>query len=207
MNRQNKGQRNFSARGSLHPPQFQPTFTVKKKLRFQAKAASTGTGSLLLARDFGDLWCVATTTTSASQLAEFFRVKKIEMWGPMSASLVPVTVSVDWPGSTLAGVFGKSNRVSDTSMGSTEPAHLVTRPPPGSQIAEWLSASSAAAICSLVYPLGTIIDMTYEIVVRDDATSQPVLAVVAGAIVGANYIRSLDNTSVNDLSPVSYSTI
>lgn len=157
----------------------------------------------------GDLWCVATTATSAFQIAAFIRIKKIEMWGPMAADLVPVTVSVDWTGAATAGLFGKSNVVSDTSVGSSEAAHLVSRPPQGSQISEWLNAANGNAAFNLTFPSGTIIDFTYEFVGRDDASAQAVGTAVVGATVGANYLRALDTrtpgTSV--LVPVSYPTI
>jgi hypothetical protein len=190
--------------GLSHPPQFTPSFVLKKRLRFKAVAAATTT---LTARDFGDLWCVAATTTSAYRLASHVRVKKIEMWGPMASDLVPVTISCDWTGSTTAGVYGKSNRVSDTSLGSSEPAHLVTRPPPASQIAQWVSSGTTPSVCILSYPINTIIDVTYELVVYDDGTTAAVTGAVAGATVGANYIRSLDSTSAVNLPPLSYSTI
>ncbi len=128
------------------------------------------------------------------------------MWGPMASDLVPVTVSCDWTGAAPQGGFGKSNRVSDTSMGSSEPAHIVTRPPPASQIAQWLGGASSTAICSLVYPLGTLIDVTLEYVIRDDASVQAVTGAVAAATVGANYVRSLDSSTATNLIPQSYST-
>lgn len=194
----------LSRGGSVHPQPFQPSFVLKKKIRFKAVAAATTT---LTFNDLYDLWCVAATTTSAYRIASAIRVRKIEIWGPMASDLVPVTVVVDWTGSTTSGSFGKSNRVSDTSMGSAEPAHLVTRPPPGSQIAQWLTGGSTTTICSLTYPLGSVIDLSYELVARDDGTAQSVASAVAGATVGANYIRALDSTSGTNLVPVSYSTI
>lgn len=190
--------------GNVHPPPFQPSFVLKKKIRFKAVAAATTT---LTFNDLYDLWCVAATATSAYRLASAIRVKKIEIWGPMAADLVPVTVNIDWIGSTTSGSFGKSNRVSDTSMGSSEPAHILTRPPPGSQIAQWLTGGSTTTMCSLTYPAGSVIDLSYDIVVRDDGTAQSVASAVAGATVGANYIRALDSSSGVNLTPVSYSTI
>lgn len=199
-----KRQNSKGPKGAMHPPQFSPSLIIRKKFRFQAVAAGTTT---LTNNCFGDLLCVAATATSAYKLAQFCRVKKIEMWGPMSSSLVPVTVTLDWTGSTSAGSYGKSNKVSDTSMGSSEPAHLVSRPPPASQIAQWLDAGSGATFCTISYPLGTVIDLTYELVVRDDGTASSVAGAVAGATVGANYVRSLDSPTASNLVPVGYPTI
>lgn len=187
-----------------HPRSFQPTFSLTKKFRFQTTSAAT---TSVLIKDLGDLWCVAVNTTSAVQLAEYVRVRKIEMWGPMASSLSPVTVTIDWVGSTTAGTFGKSTRISDTSIGSSEPAHVKSRPPEDSQISEWLSAANTAVICSLTYPIGTIIDLTYDIVIRDDASTLIVTGAVAGATIGANYVRSLASSSTATLPPLAYATI
>jgi len=194
------------ARGgdNAHPPQFQPTIIVSKKLRFQASASSART---LTVKSFADLWCVAATTTSAYQLASHVRVKKVEMWSPMAADLTPVTCRIDWTGSASVGGFGKSNRVSDTSMGASSPAHLASRPPANSQISQWCEAASTNEVCRIDVPVGTVIDLTYDLVVRDDASALAVTGAVAGATVGANYIRSLDSVTNTTLVPVSYSTI
>ncbi len=201
-----KPNNNSRPRSSIipRPPQFTSSFIVRKKLRFKAAAAGT---TALTPASFGDLWCVAATATSAYQLAQFVRLRKIEMWGPMASDLVPVTVSCDWTGSANPGTFGRSNRVSDTSIGASEPAYISTSPPAGTQISEWLASNSPQALCSLTYPLGTVIDVTYELVVRDDGTANAVTGAVAGATVGANYVRALDSVSATNLVPISYSTI
>lgn len=197
---------NRGAPKNVHPPQYVPTFEVRRKLRFQASSASVAT---ITSQDLGDLWCVATGTTSATQLAEYIRVEKIEMWGPMASDLVPVTVSVDWTGSTaVGGLFGKSNRVSDTSMGSSEPAHVLSKVPPHSQIGQYQSVEvPSLPIMVLTFPDNTVIDLTMSIIVRDDGTATAVGAAVVGATPGANYLRSLDSNSTNALLPVSYPTI
>ncbi len=189
--------------GSSNPPQFTPTFVVKKKLRFQAASAGT---FVLQTNSLGDLWCVAATATSAYQLASHVRLRKIECWGPMASSLVPVTCTLDWTGAS-AGTFGKSNRVSDTSMSSVSPAHIVSRPPPASQLAQWQSSTSGTELCRLTVPSGAVIDVTLDMALRDDATASAVIAAVAGATVGANYIRALDNQTGSVLAPIGYSTI
>jgi len=73
----------------------------------------------------------------------------------------------------------------------------------------WLdmALASSSQVCVLSYPAGTIIDVTYDLVVRDDASSVAVTGAVVGAVVGANYVRSLDNITAANLPPVSLSTI
>lgn len=200
----NPNKRNLGS--SKFPPQFTPSFLImRKKLRFQAASASTTT---ITPENLGDLWCVAATATSAYQLASNVRLRKIEMWGPMTDTLVPVSVRIDWTGSAGPGSFGKSNRVSDTSMGSMEPAHVVSRPPPDTQIGQWLNAQDATTnLCLITYPANAIIDVTYDLVVRDNGTAYAVGGAVAGATVGANYVRALDSVTGSILVPVDMQTI
>lgn len=206
MKRQNP-KNGFGSSMPQSPPQFNSSFVIKKRLRFQASTASTGLN--LSAQSFGDLWCVAATATSAYQLAESVRLRRISIWSPPSASLVPVTCSIDWLGSA-AGTFGNSKRVSDTSM-SQAPARVTAAPPEGSQVGQWLAASgNSQTIVTLAYAAGSVIDIKYDLIVRDAATSASVAAAlgVAGATVGANYIRPLDSTAgTATLSPISYSSV
>lgn len=204
MKKQSNSKRSQGGANS-HPPMFNPSTVLRKRIRFQAVAAGTTT---ITSIDLADLYCVAATAVSAYQLGNNFRLKKIEMWGPMASNLVPVTVSVDWIGNASgAGAAGKSNRVSDTSMGSAEPAHLKTSPPPTSQLSQWQNGLTNFNLCKLTYPAGTVIDLTYDLVLKDDGTAAAVTGAVAGATVGANYIRSLDSSSAVNLPPVSYATI
>jgi len=189
--------------GSVHPPQFTSTFIVRRKLRFKATAFSAGDTVTFIS--LGDLWCNTPTAATGYQMSNYVRIRKIEMWAPMAADLIPVTCSVEWVGGG-AGLLGKSNIVSDTSMGSGEPAHVVTRPPAGSQIAEWQTTTGANAF-KLVYPANTIIDLSIDFVVRDDASAVAVTGVVAGATVGASYIRALNSSVNNNLVPLSTATI
>ena len=203
----NKSRRgNPSGRGRLvmpHPQQFSPTRVIKCRYRFKATALSAGdsiTGVSIL-----DILCVATGAAAASQLGNFFRMRKVEIWGPMAQDLVPVTVQVEWP-STGAGAFGKSVVHSDTSMGSSEPAHVISRPPPNSQATQWM-ATTASILMIVKYPANAIIDFTYDLVLRDDASNTAVTGAVAGATVGALYVRALNSPTNNNLVPVSVATI
>jgi len=187
-----------------HPPDFTPTAVLKRRLRFKATAASAA--DVLSGASFQDLLCTTPTAVSGVQLGNFVRIHSIEMWGPMAADLAPVTTSIEWSGST-AGVFGKSVRHSDTSMGSSEPAHVKSKPPASSQVSQWIATGAAVTVATLAYPANTIIDVVYSLVLRDDASTAAVTGAVAGATVGAIYIRALNSPVNNNLVPVSNSTI
>jgi hypothetical protein len=91
-------------------------------------------------------------------------------------------------------------------MGATEPAHVISRPPPSSQAAQWQTASAATAFL-LVYPINSIVDVTLQMVMLDDGVATAVGGAVAGATPGAIYIRALNSPLNNNLVPVSNATI
>lgn len=187
-----------------HPPQFNSTFVVGKKLRFKATTAGTYTVTWT---DLGDLFCVASAANAAYQVARAIRIKSLEIWAPMASDLIPVTCSVEWfqPG---IGVNGNSVIHSDTSMGSSTPAHVKCKAPKSTLEGFWQSATLADNAFRIVVPANAVIDFSYAISIRDDGTAQPVTAAVAGATTGANYIRALNSSvSTTILAPVSYATV
>lgn len=189
--------------GTAVPPQLTIPVVVGKVFRFQSTSASTG--SAIKVSDISDLLCMAATTTSAYALASAIRVTKVEMWGPMASTLVPVTISCDFSGQS-AGSVGPSSLKSDTSVGFRA-AHLVAKPPKDSQASLWQPNNSAATLFTMVYPSGTIVDLHYSFVIQETASVQAVTAAVAGATVGQVYLRKLDSSGTAILPPVSYVTI
>lgn len=150
---------------------------------------------------------MAVSTTLTSGLAEYIRVRKIEMWGPPASTLIPVTVACDWTGSTsTAGVYGKSVRISDTSIGSTSAAHISTKPPKDAQISQWLSSASTITIASLTYPVNTVVDLVFDMIINDSSLVQQ-QRTVAGAVQGVIYTAALDYASNGYLVPVALPTI
>ncbi len=190
--------------GSLQPPQLQTSVQIHKVFRFQASAANTVNLSF---QDLGDLLCMASAANAAYQLANAVRLRKIEMWGPPASTLVPVTVSVEWLGST-AGSVGSQNNATDTSVGSTRVAHVSAVPPKLSQTAQWQLSTNSGFACQLKYPANCILDLHYSITLRgDSASAQAVTAAVAGATTGQVYLRALCSTTSTDFAPVSFVTI
>jgi hypothetical protein len=175
---------------------------VKRRIRFKATAARTG--ETITAAAFLDLYCTTPTAITGFQLANACRIRSIELWGPMAADLVPVTVIAEYNGLT-PGLFGNSLRASDTSIGSTSSAH-VKLVPTGLQEGMWF-ASGAQIVATLSYPLNTIVDVVVEIALVDNAAAVAVTGAVAGATIGASYTRALNSPTDNNLVPQGLSTI
>lgn len=200
---QTVGNRRNGNRGTVHPPEIAPTMVLHRRVRFKATAASAS--DQLTAASLLDMLCVTPTAISGTQVANFVRIRSLEIWAPMAADLAPVTASIEWNGSTV-GLYGKSVRHSDTSMGSAQPAHIKTSPPPGSQVATWFG-TGVQNVAVLVYPINTVIDVAFDLVLRDDASAVAVTGAVAGATVGALYTRALNSPVNNNLVPASLPTI
>lgn len=186
-----------------HPSEFTPTVVVRRRLRFKATALSAA--DAIASISVQDLWMMATAANAGNQLGDTFRIHAVEIWGPMAADLVPVTVSVEWTDPNL-GAIGKSVRHSDTSMGSATPAHVRSVPPKTSQVSQWTN-SSAGSLFTLAYPANAVVDFVYSLVLRDTAAATVVTGAVAGATVGALYVRALNSSVNNNLVPVSVATI
>jgi len=202
--RRNISGRRRSTRSVLHPQPIQSTFVFSKVLRFQSSTSLSNV--LITQQDLFDLLCYATSPTAAYQLVSGIKLLSVEMWGPMSSSLTPVTVSLEYPqfSSSLGGI---TKVHSDVSMGSMASAHLRHAPEVGSAQSFWQTFGSAASEFILNGPSGTIVDVSLSFVVRNGETVQAVGGIVAGATTGQTYLRALDSNGSSLLAPVSYVTI
>jgi len=184
----------------LAPPAFGASIVVTKTFRYESLA---GTTSDITQTSLLDSWFMATTTLAGYRIVAAARIRRVTMWAPMDASLVPVTCSVQWPANASFGGVDKIK--SDTSMGATVPARLSTKPPIGSLAYQWSSGSVGTAIlCTLVYPINTIVDVDISYVVQNGQPPTAVTSAVFSATVGQVYLRPIDDANV--LIPVSYPT-
>jgi hypothetical protein len=150
--------------------------------------------------------CMATTADAAYALSNAARLRAIEIWSPVTADLVPVTCSIEWPGAE--GYVGRSQRVSDTSMGSSIPAHVKSRAPPGTFASLWHTIAATGTLATIVCPVNSVIDVLVDLAVSDSGLAVAVTGVVALATAGVVYCRALTSpASVTLLPPVSYPTI
>ncbi len=189
-------------RSILSPPPFKSTVSVSKKLRFQSSAALVNTPITVL--DCLSTFVVANTTTSATTIFSNIRLRSIEMWGAMPSTLVPVTVTCEFP-SMATLLSGPAQVHSDTSIGSARPAHIKAAPKAGYIQSMWQSATSGAQMFLLNGPANTIVDITFDYVLQNGET--PITVTVAAASVGSVYLRALDSQGSSLLVPISYVTI
>ncbi len=202
-NRRRRLQMRNGAQAIAHPPAFNATISYAKKFRFQTSAALVNVSISMT--DILGLLAVADTTILASWLNSTFRFKSIELWGPMSSTLAPVTVSVEFPNTSTLGLSGSRRIASDTSMGATQVAHVKALPLPNSLQSFWQGTAGSQPFMILNAPTNTIIDLSLDLVLQNGET--PVTVAVVAATVGQVYCRALDLSTGSLCVPVSYVTI
>jgi len=187
-----------------HPPVFDAALSSKHRFRFQASAPLVntiiGTANLL------GLLKMAVTATSAQSLLTAVRIKRVAIWGPPAADLVPVTTSIEYSVGTGAANIGNRPRVfSDTSVGSTRVAAVSISPDPQSAASMWqlrqTTATTNGAVFILNGPANSIVDVDMDVVIQNGETASAA-AVTVGATVGVIYADALDNGGL--LVPLSW---
>jgi hypothetical protein len=187
-----------------HPPEFQSTVTFNKRLRFIASSAMVNVSITL--EDLFDLLCVATSSTSAYQLATAIRLQVVEMWA-LNTSSDTSTVSVEYP--SISNTPGAPTKVfSDTSVGQTFCAHVKAHTPALSNQSFWQCDNGGGQSFILLNgPTGTIVDIGLQYVLRNGEAVLAVGGPVSGATAGQLYCRALDSNGSGLLVPQSFVTI
>lgn len=203
----NRGGNKFvSLRPTARPIAFKPTIQIDHVFRFEATGGSVDEN--ILYNDLASMWVVATGATTGFTLVAATRLRKLEVWGPMTSSLQPVTVSINWVASA-AGAASNSLLVSDTSMGSTTAAHVSTRPPRKSQSAQWqnnlpLGGGSGPDVCfHIIAPQYAVVDVHVSFQLISTGVVGNAIT-IAAATSGVNYSHVLDSSGSKFLTPVSY---
>lgn len=177
-----------------HPPQIDTAICLRgHKFRFKASAALVNVQ--MQTSDFLQLLAVANTTTTASSLISAFRIRRVSIWGPPAADLIPVTVSLEYNQTSSAGSVGQRPRLFlDTSVGATEVACVSAKPPPQSAASMWqlysTQASSGGAFI-LNGPVNSVVDVQMDFILQNGETVIANLATTA-ATVGRVYGGYLD---------------
>jgi hypothetical protein len=183
-----------------HPPTFRPTINTVHVLRYIATAAVTK--FQIDSETILQSLVVALSSTTSTRLFQSVRLNRISLWGPMASALTPVSVIVQWDNTT-----GPTIQKSDTSMGSSEPAYVTSKPPPLNPASFWASGNSDVSFCNVTGPAGMVVDLVVNVVLFDN-----IGPVSGGTLAGANpgqvYCRSLDSTSAGtNFVPVGYLTL
>lgn len=179
-----------SARGATqaqigHIPPVKVWPTLKHVLRFQVATGGGGTRVISYA-DLMDSINVTPTATTAFQLYDLMRLRRVRIWTTNVQAAAGTAISantqckVAFIGGTN-GQLGDMEEYEDVSVSPNFPAHLDVRPSPKSQLSQW-QVSSAFVAMTMIAPFGSIIEIDIDF--RMDSDIAPV-AVSGGAPVGA----------------------
>ncbi len=188
-----------------HPPAIQATFTGRKTMRFKASSALTNVD--ITQADLLDLVFMALTATTGDRLFNSMRLRYVEIWGPMASDLVPVTVSIEYvTGTALIG--GRSIISSDTSMGSSQPAHVRSAPAADALANMWFNSSASSTLVRLNGPTNSVVDVNFEYALSDATSGIAITNAPVGATAGTVYYGGLDGlrSGSTQLPPVSLPT-
>jgi len=186
--------------GPLRPPPFESTITFSKRFRFQASSALVDVS--VSDSDVTRLLSVAQSPTQAFPIIGAAKIASVELWAPPATT--PTSCSVEWAaGGQQIGAPQKIK--SDTSMGATYCAHVLSKAPRGSPGSFWLFPNGDE-VFSLNGPVGTIVDLTVTFVLANGAPVASTPITISGATAGYLYLLSLDSGGSGFLIPVSYLT-
>lgn len=206
--RNSKGKKRTGRRGNpasgnaMTLPPFIPTIQTSHRFRFVngANGGSFSISDVMLFR----LLEVAATATTAFNIIQAWRLKRVEIWSnPPALGAPPTTCSVEWNGDNAPSIA-----VSDTTMG-VRPAHVSCRPPPQS-LAQWWHASGldvdATTQFSLFLPIDSVVDVVLDLRFKD--TEAPTAGEAPGAATaGQLYGNYLDSKASGKLLPVGYTVL
>ncbi len=170
----------------LAPQQFRANPEVTRRYRFVSSASTAR--ALTASTLCGAAGVVADTATTGQPIFQSVRVNQIEIWTPTASQGSAITCSVLWAQTTQS----QPREVSDTTNSVTQPAHVLTSPPPGSLAGFWSPRSSSTTLCTLVAPAGSIIDVWLSLVAGDGVQTSTQQTLV-GATVGGVYYGGADS--------------
>ncbi len=136
-----------------------------KRFRFSLTAAGQQTISASDILAFLSLRVTDPAGSDYFPLIDKFRIELVELYGPMSGSLAPVTVAFEWVASA-SGFSVPSKKRSDTSMSSSCCAYTSYRPDRDSLSNEWMNTSTGS-LFTVNGPASTVMDIVVLFALND----------------------------------------
>jgi hypothetical protein len=184
----------------VHPPSFPAT----KQISSRARYVSTGnTLSLTRAMLLNHLVMNAASTTTNYRLLSAIKLNLMEIWGSTATLGQTVTASIEWTSTS-----GPTSVQSDTSVGTAQPCHVRSRPPPLSLASFWSTTGSneSETIAILTVPVNGVIDIQYVAVLQNGETPVATTSTNNG-VAGTVYMTPLAGLTTTTFAVVSYATL
>lgn len=179
------------------PTPFTSIFTrrIKRRLKFSA-AVNTAVSAQDITQLSG---MMAVSPTLGVPIIWSFRLKKIEIWSPVQTSGTSVTCSIADTSvdSTQNDFNGSYVKVVDESISFDRPAHVWMKPAPSTPMGSWHNGQPGAIAVNLFglqCPLGSIVDITMDVVDGFNTNANSYTQTLIGASVGTTYCHPLFGT-------------
>ncbi len=184
------------------PPQIKNNLSTSFTLRF----TTTGVGATpyvqVQVNNLLDAWLIAGTATTAYQLFDFVKVRRVSVWSSGAvpgggATAYSATVGIEYPG-LVGGSMGGGKQKQDTVVGNARSAHVSLAPDRMSQTAQYQSASNNTLFVvrfadQFGAPIvGAIIDVEVSFRNSTDVNPAAVSSPIAGATPGLLYFGGID---------------
>jgi len=147
-----------------------------------------------------DLFAAVTTANvGATRIWSAVRLRKVSVWAvpftSTSASQGTSEVSVEFNCLGSGGQFGSPPRkFTDVSMSPAKYAYVSASPDPHSLPGSWMNDDSDSPLFLLTVPIGGIVDLTLDFVLRNGETPVATRAITSGSF---GVIGVLDMTSAS----------
>jgi len=152
------------------PPVF-ASQTIIRRQRYDFTGTG-GFGNFVPASFFFAYFTGETATTAKNQFVAV-RIRRIELWTPPSNNGGIQTASIEFPSPQATNGTPGSRDVESvaTTIGAAECGHVVAIPDPRGLAGMWLnSQDSTTVIVVITSPAGSIVDVTYDLVLGWDST-------------------------------------
>jgi len=182
-------------------PQLTDQLSVGQTLRFVTTGIGGSTSTTVTYANLLDAWFIAGTATTAYQLFDFVKVRRVTIRAVGSNitgnNNQSVTVGIEYP-AINNGALSAGNQVSNSNLGTTFPAFASLRPAKLSQNAQWQASTGAVAFvlratqADNTVAVGAIIDVELSFKNSGDVNPAAVTSAIVAATPGNIYFGGID---------------
>lgn len=180
-------------------PQLTDQLTTGITLRFTTTGIGGSTSSSVTFANLLDAWFIAGSATTAYQLFDFVKVRRVTVRAVSGANSggSTVTVGVEFPG-LISGSNAGGKQASNSQMGVSKNAYVSVRPDKLSASAMWQPSSNSVAFVVRTTDLnnsvclGTIIDVELSYKNSADVNPAALTSPITGATPGNIYFGGID---------------
>jgi hypothetical protein len=171
-------------RDRTSPPQLDIVTVHSKSVTLQTSAAQTDFDftQLMIARFLS----MATGTTTAYPIPYSTKIRRVRIWAAANALAASTTVNLEWNNAST-GFLSNNLVVSDTTVSSTIPAYISTRPPKNTEAAWWCAGGGGAtgatnALFTVSCPGGALIRIDYDFTLNATEPASSSFTVAAATV-------------------------